>query len=160
MSLRAKLDTVVSEDSSCPSDSTAAVTENEDKHDKDFVFDTPIRRSTEFSFGNGPFLCQKLQHLIDQINKTSRCNTENCNGQLKPVSVQMAGFGGTVRINYGCTGCIERRLTFDSSAVTAHDQPDLSLALQIGFVVAGCSYAQYNKVLAEALLVLGKLTRV
>ena len=152
---RAKLDTVVSEDSSYASDSTADVTDNEkeDKYDKEFVFDTPIRRSTEFCFGNGPFLCQKsqLEHLIDQVNNTSHCNTENCNGQLKPVSVQMAGFGGTVRINYDCTGCIERRLTFDSSAVTAHDQPDLSLALQIGFVVAGCSYAQYHKVLAEAL---------
>ena len=63
----------------------------------------------------------------------------------------MAGFGGTVRIQYDCTGCIERRLTLDSSTVTAHDQPDLSLALQIGFIVAGCSYAQYSKVLAHAL---------
>ena len=63
----------------------------------------------------------------------------------------MVGFGGTVRINYDCTGCIERRLTFNSSAVTAHGQPDLSLALQVGFVAAGCSYAEYRKVLAQAL---------
>ena len=34
--------------------------------------------------------------------------------------------------------------------MTAHDQSDLSLA-QIGFIVAGCSYAQYSKVLAQAL---------
>ena len=145
---RAKLDTTISEDSSCASDVTD--NEKEDKHDKEFLLDTPSRRSGEFCFGNGAFFCQKsqLQHFIDQINKTSRCITENCNGVLKPVSIQMAGFGGTVRIQYDF---IERRLTLDSSTVTAHDQSDLSLALQIGFIVAGCSYAQYSKVLAQAL---------
>ena len=54
---RAKLDATVSEDSSCASDSTADVTDNgkEDKHDKEFLLDTPSRRSGEFCFGNGSF---------------------------------------------------------------------------------------------------------
>ena len=53
----AKLDATVSEDSSCASDSTADVTDNEkeDKHDKEFLLDTPSRRSGEFCFGNGAF---------------------------------------------------------------------------------------------------------
>ena len=84
---------MVSEDSSCVSDSTADVTDDkkENKRDKDFVLDTPSRRSTGFCFGNGSFVCQKsqVQHLIDQINKTSKCNTKKCQGLLKPVSVQM-----------------------------------------------------------------------
>ena len=138
---RAKLEPVVSEEESSASDSTVDdVTDDKkvDKHDNMFVWDTPSRRSTDFCYGNGCFIAQKSQmkDLIDQINKTSNCNTENCKGLLRPVSVQMVGFGGTVRINYDCTGCVERRLTFNSSAVTAHDQPDLSLALQVGFVVA------------------------
>ena len=56
---RAKLDTTISEDSSCASDVTD--NEKEDKHDKEFLLDTPSRRSGEFCFGNGAFLCQKSQ---------------------------------------------------------------------------------------------------
>ena len=80
---RAKLETVVSEDSSCVSDSTADVTDDkkENKRDKDFVLDTPSRRSTGFCFGNGSFVCQKsqVQHLIDQItlNVTLK-NVKDC----------------------------------------------------------------------------------
>jgi len=57
---RTKLDTTVSKDSSCASDSTADVTddEKEDKHDKEFHLDTPSRRSGEFSFGNGAFFSE------------------------------------------------------------------------------------------------------
>ena len=149
---RAKVECVVSEDDSCVSDSTSD-DENIDKHDEDFILDASSSKFADFCFGNGAFIGQKsqMQDLIDQINKTSKCSTKDCNGLLKPVNVQMVGFGGTVRINYDCTGCLERRLTFNSSALTAHDQPDLSLALQVGFVAAGCSHAQYRKVLAQSL---------
>ena len=88
---KAKRIKLVSEDKSCASDSTSNVTD--DERDKDFVLNTPNRRSTDFCFGNGAFIAQKsqMQDLIDQINKTSKCSTKDCNGLLKPVNVQMVG---------------------------------------------------------------------
>ena len=69
-----------------------------------------------------------------------------------PVSVRMVGLGGCLEMNYDCTGCVERRLTFASSALhEASKQTVVSVALQVGFVAAGCSHAQYRKVLAHAL---------
>ena len=48
--------------------------------------------------------------------------------------------------------CLERCLTFSSSALCeASGQNVVRLALQVAFIAAGCSYAQYGKVLAHTL---------
>ena len=68
------------------------------KVDPEFVLETPDRRrSTEFCSCNGAFVAQKsqLQAFVGQINSTSRCATQGCEGLLKPVSVHTVGFGGS-----------------------------------------------------------------
>ena len=148
----------VTNEEDCFSDSKSDLSDVDeniiDKHDTDFVLDTPDKRmSTELCVGNGAFISQKcqIQDLIDQVNNTSKCATKDCKGLLKPVNIQMIGLGGTIRIQYDCTGCVERRLNFNSSTLhVTSNQTLLSVALQVGFVAAGCSYAQYHKVLAQS----------
>ena len=62
---------------------------------------------------------------------------------LKQVNIQMIGLGGTIRIQYDCTGCAERRLNFNSSTLhVTSNQTLLSVAIKVGFIAADCSYAQ------------------
>ena len=120
-----------------------------------WFLDTPEqRRSTDFCYGNSAFLGQKsqVQAFIDQINEMFKCHTSGCEGLLRPVSVRMVGLGGCVKMNYDCNGCVECRLMFASSALhEASKQTVVSVALQVGFVAAGCSHALSWKVLAYAL---------
>jgi hypothetical protein len=125
------------------------------KLDPEFLSETPDRRGlAEFSCkSNGQYVghTSQLQAFIDQINATSTCATSGCNGQLKPVSIILTGLGGSVEVQYDCTGCTVRRVQFNSSAVhEATQQTLVGLALQVAFIAAGCTHAQYQKVLAHA----------
>ena len=120
------------------------------------MLETPDRKLlAEFPVtSNGAFVGQtfQVQAFVDQVNATSSCATLGCTGLLKPTSVKLKGLGGAVDIDYDCTGCAERRLTFNSSALCeASGQNVVRLALQVAFIAAGCSYAQYEKVLAHTL---------
>ena len=126
------------------------------KPDPEFVLETPERRGfAEFPGGsNGAFVGQtsQLQAFIDQINATSMCASDGCNGLLAPVSITLTGLGGSVEVQYDCTGCTQRRVSFSSSAHhEASKQTVLGLTLQVAFIAAGSNYAQYQKVLGHAL---------
>ena len=126
------------------------------KLDSEFVLSTPDRRClAEFpSSSNGAYVGQtsQLQAFIEQINATSNCATPGCNGQLEPVTIILTGLGGAVEIQYDCTGCTKRQVQFNSSAVhEASQQTAVGVALQVSFIAAGCTHAQYEKVLAHAL---------
>ena len=126
------------------------------KLDPPFVLETPDRKLlAEIPVAsNGAFVGQtsQVQAFVDQVNATSSCTTPGCTGLLKPTHVNLTGLGGAVDIDYDCTGCLERQLTFSSSALCeASGQNVVRLALQVAFIAAGCSYAQYKKVLAHTL---------
>ena len=77
---------------------------------------------------------------------------------LKPTRVNLTGLGGAVDIDYNCTGCLERQLTFSSSALCEASGINVRLALQVAFIAAGSSYAQYEQVLVCQLSVLVSFT--
>ena len=68
---------------------------------------------------NGAFVGQtsQMQAFVHQVNATSCCSTLGCTGLLKPTCVNLTGLGGAVNTNYDCTSCLERWLTFSSSAL-------------------------------------------
>uniref|UniRef100_A0A1X7TCB3 Uncharacterized protein n=1 Tax=Amphimedon queenslandica TaxID=400682 RepID=A0A1X7TCB3_AMPQE len=125
------------------------------KYDPDFNLDTPEgRNSGELPNSNSIFLGQVSQmcKFIDQINLSSKCATPLCHGKLKLVCVSMIGQQGCVTLQYDCTGCAERRVTFESSI--KHETENctaVGLALQVAFICSGAMYSQYAKVLKNAL---------
>ena len=91
-------------------------------------------------------------NFIDQINLSSKCAKPSCSGKLKLVSVSMIGQQGCVTLQYDCTGCAERRVTFNSSI--KHETENctaVGLALQVAFICSGAMYSQYAKVLKNCL---------
>ena len=92
------------------------------------------------------------------MNATLCCGTLGCTGLLKPTHVKLTGLGGTVDIDYDCTDSLERQLTFSSSALCEASGINVRLALQVAFIAAGSSYAQYEKVLVCQLSVLVSFT--
>ena len=101
------------------SDGTAEATPiNYQNSDSDFILDTPNQRNSgELPNSNSIFFGQvsQMSKFIDQINTSSKCATQLCNGKLKLVCVDMIGQQGCVTLQYDCTGCAERRVSFDSS---------------------------------------------
>ena len=119
-------------------------------------FPTPVKQLSvrPVDLGNKLFVCQtsQFQSFIDQMNATSVCATPHCDGKLVPVSVRFFGLGGALVIQFACTGCSERMLTFRTSVDIALSKHSVvSLALQVAFVAAGCAHAQYSKVLKQNL---------
>ena len=124
------------------------------KLDPEFVLETSGRRglAESSSKSNGQYVghTSQLQAFIDQINATSTCATSDCNGQLKPVSIILTGLGGSVEVQYDCTVV---QCTKYSSIVLLFMKVVsklVGLALQVAFIAAGCTHAQYQKVLAHA----------
>ena len=104
---------------------------------------------------SGTFVGQtsQMQAFVDQVNATSSCATVGCTGLLKPTCFNLTGLEGAVNIDYDCTGCLECWLSFSSSALCeTSGQNVVRLALLVAFIAAGCSYTQYEKVLAHTLV--------
>ena len=109
---------------------------------------------TPVNMGKSIFVCEiaQLQQLIDQVNLTSNCYTPRCTGKLVPVNVKLVGLGGAAIVKFACTGCTDRNLAFHSSVTIALSKRTVvSLALQVAFVIAGCTHAQYSKVLKQCM---------
>ena len=71
--------------------------------------------------------------------------------QLLLVVVEnMKGLGGAVNMTYSCDGCAIRTATFESSAVSSFRKLNIMKSLQVAFICAGCTYAQYQKVLENS----------
>ena len=62
--------------------------------------------------------------------------------------VRTVGLGGEILLKFGCSGCENRPLVFESSALLEQTQRTLiGFALQVAFVAGGCMHSQYHKVL-------------
>ena len=68
---------------------------------------------------NGAFVGQtsQVQAFVDQVNATSCCGTLGLHRLVEASCVNLASLGGAVDIDYDCTGCLERWLTFNSFAL-------------------------------------------
>ena len=92
----------------------------------------------------------QVDQFVQQMNKIRSCNTPGCMGSLVPVSVRYSGLGGAVSMSYGCDGCASKWAVLGSS-MGRQSSTEISMAIQVAFIVAGCTHATYCKVLQHAL---------
>ena len=116
-----------------------------------FVPDTPdMRKVGETRIGTASFLTcgRQLDRLISDINRTSSCKAEGCNGELILKNLELEGMGGDGQAYFYCSGrCGTRDLCLPCSGT--HKESKQSIALQVAFICSGASYAQYEAVLGS-----------
>ena len=89
-------------------------------------------------------------HFVQQLNASRRCVTPGCSGILIPSSVKMSGLGGAISITFSCNSCLMHHILFESS-LKFKGTTKIGAAVQVAFMVAGCTHATYCKVLRYAL---------
>ena len=94
---------------------------------------------------------KQIEKFVDQLNDTRVCKTAGCQGRLVPRDVLTRGMGGTTTLVYVCDDCLCIRELEASSKNTPLANNDISLAAQVAFITAGCTYTTY----ANALQLLG-----
>ena len=71
---------------------------------------------------------------------------------LVPSSVKTSGLGGAVSITFSCSGCLMHHIPFESSLkFEGACMTKIGVAVQVAFIVAGCTHATYCKALRCAL---------
>lgn len=94
----------------------------------------------------------KLDEFIDAINKIRGCNTPQCDGALIPVNVKSSGLGGAISICYSCSKCSSKHAVLEtSSKYQLGKMSDISMCVQVAFILAGATHATYFKTLRHAL---------
>jgi len=72
-------------------------------------------------------------------------------GNLAPLSFKTKGLGGAVTVDYVCDGCGSQAVQFESSSkYELLDSTEIGIAIQVAFIISGCTYATYNRVLHQA----------
>ncbi|CAB4009242.1 Hypothetical predicted protein [Paramuricea clavata] len=90
--------------------------------------------------------------LVNQINKTSKCSTKDCNGILMVAKVETIGLGGTLKIAFSCNGCDMRTVNFNGLAlVEGSKRTVVGLALAVAFFITGHGYAKFSRTLRQCL---------
>ena len=96
-----------------------------------------------------------LSHLdmfIKQLNEIRACTTPGCKGMLVPNHVRCYGLGGAVSVKYACNGCVCKTAVFETcTKLDLGRSCDISTAVQVAFITAGCTHMTYYKVLKHAL---------
>ena len=89
---------------------------------------------------------RQLVKFVDEVNDAT-CLVTECSGKLQLQSVEQSGMGGAACFTFRCSSCGGREVNFNSSSQRENGSPALSAALQVAFICAGASYAQYKRVL-------------
>ena len=96
----------------------------------------------------------ELDKFVSVINEIRGCKTPNCKGKLIPVEfeVKSTGLGGALNITYVCDGCQLRGANFTTCALSKLiNHSEISLCIQVAFIIAGCTHATYYKTLQHSL---------
>lgn len=89
---------------------------------------------------------------MKQLNQIRVCATPGCKGILTPERMRIAGLGDAVSIKYTCNGCVCQSTLFEtSSKYELTGSCEISVVVQVAFIVAGCTHVTYYKVLQQAL---------
>ena len=96
------------------------------------------------------FELKQLDIFIQQLNSIRCCSTRGCTGVLIPSTIKSIGLGGAVSIFFTCNGCFLHHAHFESS-VQYEGTSEVSIAVQVAFMVAGCTHANYYRALKQAL---------
>lgn len=91
-----------------------------------------------------------LQCFIEQVNDNRSCVTAGCKGKWVPVSVISKALGGPPSVTYICDGCKLKGACFDTSYVCGNIS-EISKAVQVVFIVSGCTHTTYYKALHHIL---------
>ena len=95
---------------------------------------------------------KQLNVFVETINSVRCCVTPGCNGILVPVSLQSKGLGGTVNISYVCNGCSISKVFFEGCLKNESlNTTEVGASIQVAFIISGCLYATYCKVLKLSL---------
>ena len=126
----------------------------EDASDMQYTLDTPGRRILgEMRSGQTPFLttAAQLERFLAEINNTSKCKVESCNGILVLRTLELVGNGGDGTAFFFCSGrCGTRDICLPcSNMYKTSNQSELSMALQVAFLCSGANYALYERVLGS-----------
>ena len=85
--------------------------------------------------------------FVDSINNIRGCKTPGCDGNLVPVPVKSTEIGGGLSLLLGV-------INWQSFTKYEHGPArnnDISVCVQVAFIVAGCTHAVYCKTLQNAL---------
>ena len=96
----------------------------------------------------------QFDKFIKQVNEVCCCATPGYNGALTPVYAKSVGLGGAVSISCTCNGCGNRGAIFETSSKYMYelgDATEISVAIQVAFIIAGCTHMTYYKILKHAL---------
>ena len=110
------------------------------REDPLFVPDTPdMRKVGETRIGTAPFFTcgRQLDRLISDINRTSSCKAEGCNGEL---ILKNLGMGEHIFI-------VLEDVELEIYAFLVRAPTRSRIVLQVVFICSGASYAQYEAVL-------------
>eukprot|EP00118_Oscarella_pearsei_P023973 m.294635 g.294635 ORF g.294635 m.294635 type:complete len:616 (+) comp40752_c0_seq9:960-2807(+) len=101
---------------------------------------------------NNPFVMtfSQLEKFIEDINQTSKCTTEGCDGKLIAVRARTIGLGGAADVVFNCSLCPNRPMLLRSSSrLHSSRQTSVGLALAFGFFISGHGYASYERTLRQ-----------
>ena len=88
----------------------------------------------------------QLNKFMKQLNQICSCTTPGCKGELTSVHVKSAELGGAVSIGYTRNGCVGQRVLFETSyKYELTSTSDISIAVQVAFIVASCTHMTYYK---------------
>ena len=96
----------------------------------------------------------QLEKFVQSVNTIRGCKTPNCAGALVPVAVKSRGLGGALSITFTCNGCASQWALFDTCAkyqLRSGYVSDISVCVQVAFLIAGNTHATYYKTLQHAL---------
>ena len=92
--------------------------------------------------------------FVDSINNIRGCKTPGCDGNLVPVAVKSTGMGGGLSVCFGCDGCKVKLALFESFTRYENEPAynnDISVSVQVAFILAGSTHTTYCKTLQNAL---------
>ena len=94
----------------------------------------------------------QLDKFMKQLNQVRKCATPGCQGSLTPVHVKSVGLGGAITIGYTCNGCVSQTAIFEtSSKYELGSTNKISIAVQVAFIISGCTHITYYRTLKHAL---------
>ena len=94
----------------------------------------------------------QLDKFMKQLNQVRKCATPGCQGSLTPLHVKSVGLGGAITIGYTCNGCVSQTAIFEtSSKYELGSTNKISIAVQVAFIISGCTHITYYKTLKHAL---------
>ena len=96
----------------------------------------------------------RLSQIGVFVDSIRGCKTQGCDGNLVPVAVKSTRLGGGLSVFIGCDGCKVKLAIFESFTKYEHGPArnnDISVSVQVAFIVAGCTHAVYCKTLQNAL---------